>query len=348
MSRGLSSTGSADGEIWRQKGDWMVSVVIPNYNGEKFLKDCLESLKRQTFEDMEVIMVDNGSTDDSVGTAKKLYPEIRVVELGGNTGFAFAVNRGIEAAEGEYVLLLNNDTIVFPNFVKNQYKMIKGKPDVFSCSALMIQNGNRELVDDAGDELAAFGWGFAPDRDKPVSGCMVPHEVFSSCAGAAIYRKSVFDEIGLFDESFFAYLEDMDVGCRARLAGYRNLYNPYAKVYHLGSASSGSRHNAFKVELSARNSMWMFRKNMPVWQFVLNAPFIFAGIIIKTAYFAKKGLVKAYLKGIGAGLFGRLSGGVTTVGKDDTSSERVSGRADAVSCLKLQMWLFRGMVKRIN
>ncbi len=326
----------------------MVSVVIPNYNGEKFLKDCLESLKRQTFEDMEVIMVDNGSTDNSVGTAKELYPEIRVVELGDNTGFAYAVNRGIEAASGEYVLLLNNDTIVFPNFVKNQYKMIKGKPDVFSCSALMIQNGNRELVDDAGDELAALGWGFAPDRDKPVSDCMVPHEVFSSCAGAAIYRKAVFDEIGMFDESFFAYLEDMDVGYRARLAGYRNLYNPYAKVYHLGSASSGSRHNAFKVELSARNSMRMLKKNMATWQFILNMPFILAGITIKTAYFAKKGLVKAYLKGIGTGLFGKLSGGVKTARKDDTSSERVSGCADAVSCLKLQMWLFRGMVKRIN
>lgn len=326
----------------------MVSVVIPNYNGEKFLKDCLEALKRQTFEDMEVILVDNGSTDNSVGTAKELYPEIRVVELGDNTGFAYAVNRGIEAASGEYVLLLNNDTIVFPNFVKNQYKMIKGKPDVFSCSALMIQNGNRELVDDAGDELAALGWGFAPDRDKPVSDCMVPHEVFSSCAGAAIYRKAVFDEIGMFDESFFAYLEDMDVGYRARLAGYRNLYNPYAKVYHLGSASSGSRHNAFKVELSARNSMRMLKKNMATWQFILNMPFILAGITIKTAYFAKKGLVKAYLKGIGTGLFGKLSGGVKTAGKDDTSCERVSGCADAVSCLKLQMWLFRGMVKRIN
>ncbi len=326
----------------------MVSVVIPNYNGEKFLKDCLEALKRQTFEDMEVILVDNGSTDNSVGTAKELYPEIRVVELGDNTGFAYAVNRGIEAASGEYVLLLNNDTIVFPNFVKNQYKMIKGKPDVFSCSALMIQNGNRELVDDAGDELAALGWGFAPDRDKPVSDCMVPHEVFSSCAGAAIYRKAVFDEIGMFDESFFAYLEDMDVGYRARLAGYRNLYNPYAKVYHLGSASSGSRHNAFKVELSARNSMRMLKKNMATWQFILNMPFILAGITIKTAYFAKKGLVKAYLKGIGTGLFGKLSGGVKTARKDDTSSERVSGCADAVSCLKLQMWLFRGMVKRIN
>ena len=310
----------------------MVSVIIPNYNGEHFLKACLEALKRQTFDDMEVILVDNASTDDSIKLAKELYREIRVIELHDNTGFAYAVNRGIEAAKGEYVLLLNNDTIVFPNFVKNQYKMIKGKPDVFSCSALMIQNQNHELVDDAGDELAVLGWGFAPDRDKPVSGCGVPHEVFSSCAGAAIYRKAVFDEIGLFDESFFAYLEDMDVGYRARLAGYRNLYNPYAKVYHLGSASSGSRHNAFKVELSARNSMYMMKKNMPVWQYILNLPFIMAGIAIKTVYFAKKGIAGAYIRGIYRGIFGK----------------QIHCRIKTATAVRLQVWLFRGLIKRVR
>lgn len=310
----------------------MVSVIIPNYNGECFLKECLEALKRQTFDDMEVILVDNASTDDSIKLAKELYREIRVIELHDNTGFAYAVNRGIEAAKGEYVLLLNNDTIVFTNFVKNQYKMIKGKPDVFSCSALMIQNQNHELVDDAGDELAVLGWGFAPDRDKPVSGCGVPHEVFSSCAGAAIYRKAVFDEIGLFDESFFAYLEDMDVGYRARLAGYRNLYNPYAKVYHLGSASSGSRHNAFKVELSARNSMYMMKKNMPVWQYILNLPFIVAGIAIKTVYFAKKGIAGAYIRGIYRGIFGK----------------QIHCRIKTATAVRLQVWLFRGLIKRVR
>ena len=310
----------------------MVSVIIPNYNGEHFLKECLEALKRQTFDDMEVILVDNASTDDSIRLAKELYREIRVIELYDNTGFAYAVNRGIEAAKGEYVLLLNNDTIVFPNFVKNQYKMIKGKPDVFSCSALMIQNQNHELVDDAGDELAVLGWGFAPDRDKPVSGCGVPHEVFSSCAGAAIYRKAVFDEIGLFDESYFAYLEDMDVGYRARLAGYRNLYNPYAKVYHLGSASSGSRHNAFKVELSARNSMYMMKKNMPVWQYILNLPFIVAGIAIKTVYFAKKGIAGAYIRGIYRGIFGK----------------QIHCRIKTATAVRLQVWLFRGLIKRVR
>lgn len=310
----------------------MVSVIIPNYNGEHFLKECLEALKRQTFDAMEVILVDNASTDDSIKLAKELYREIRVIELHDNTGFAYAVNRGIEAAKGEYVLLLNNDTIVFPNFVKNQYKMIKGKPDVFSCSALMIQNQNHELVDDAGDELAVLGWGFAPDRDKPVSGCGIPHEVFSSCAGAAIYRKAVFDEIGLFDESFFAYLEDMDVGYRARLAGYRNLYNPYAKVYHLGSASSGSRHNAFKVELSARNSMYMMKKNMPVWQYILNLPFIVAGIAIKTVYFAKKGIAGAYIRGIYMGIFGK----------------QIHCRIKTATAVRLQVWLFRGLIKRVR
>lgn len=310
----------------------MVSVIIPNYNGERFLKECLDALKRQTYDDMEVILVDNASTDDSIKLAKELYREIRVIELHDNTGFAYAVNRGIEAAKGEYVLLLNNDTIVFPNFVKNQYKMIKGKPDVFSCSALMIQNRNHELVDDAGDELAVLGWGFAPDRDKPVSGCGIPHEVFSSCAGAAIYRKAVFDEIGLFDESFFAYLEDMDVGYRARLAGYRNLYNPYAKVYHLGSASSGSRHNAFKVELSARNSMYMMKKNMSILQYILNFPFIIAGIAIKTVYFAKKGLAGAYIRGIGKGIFGR----------------QIHCRIKTATAVRLQVWLFRGLIKRVR
>lgn len=337
-----------------------VSIVIPNYNGERFLKDCLESLKRQSFKEMEVIMVDNASDDGSIDTARKLYPDIRILELSENTGFAPAVNRGIEAAEGEYVILLNNDTIAFPNFVRNQYKMIKGKPEVFSCSALMIQNGDRSLVDDAGDEFSALGWGFAPDRDKPVKGCTVPHEVFSSCAGAAIYRKSVFDEIGLFDERFFAYLEDMDIGCRARLAGYRNLYNPYARVYHLGSASSGSRHNAFKVELSARNSMFLVRKNLPCWQQLLNLPFLVAGAAIKTVYFAKKSLAGAYLRGIRKGVFGVMnaenSGAVTNAGNADAvitsggQSDRCkkSTEPQLRDYLKLQGWLYRGMIKRIR
>lgn len=310
-----------------------VSVIIPNYNGYGFLEGCFKSLKMQSFKDFDVIFVDNGSTDGSVEYAKELYPEIKVIELGENTGFAKAVNEGIKASASEYVILLNNDTLVFPSFVGNQYKMIKGKPSVFSCSAMMIQNGNRELIDDAGDEFCALGWGFAPDRDHRVDSCKNVHDVFSSCAGAAIYRKKIFEEIGYFDEYFFAYLEDMDVGYRAKLAGYRNIYNPYAKLYHIGSGSSGSRHNAFKVNLSARNSIYLIRKNMPMWQHILNSPFILTGMLIKTAYFGRKGLAKPYLKGI-------FSGFVDLVDKNEN-------KYGLINYMRVQFWLWRGVIRRL-
>ena len=122
--------------------------------------------------------------------------------------------------------------------------------------------------------------------------------MFSSCAGAAIYRKSVFETIGYFDEVFFAYLEDMDIGYRAKLHGYRNVFVPEAKVLHVGSGSSGSRYNEFKTKLAARNSMLVMYKNFAGWQFLVNIPFILAGIILKSAFFAKQKLLKAYLKGI--------------------------------------------------
>lgn len=310
-----------------------VSIVIPNYNGEAYLEECLKSLKEQMFKDFEVIMVDNGSTDQSTACAKRIYPEIKIIEFKKNMGFAKAVNVGIKSSESPYVILLNNDTIVFPSFVGNQYKMISERPDVFSCSALMINNSKRNLIDDAGDEFCALGWGFAPERDKKVDDYKKVREVFSSCAGAAIYRKKIFDEIGYFDEYFFAYLEDMDVGYRSRLAGYINLYNPYAKLYHIGSASSGSRHNAFKVELSARNSIYLIRKNMPKWQQFMNLPFILTGIVIKTVYFARKRLAKPYLKGI-------FSGCVDMVDKNEK-------KYGFMSYMKVQGWLFRGIKRRI-
>lgn len=350
-----------------------VSVVIPNYNGEDFLGNCLASLKKQSFKDFEVILVDNGSEDNSVFAAKVAYPGLRTVELGKNTGFAHAVNEGIKAAQGEYVILLNNDTIAFPAFVANQYKMIKSRPDVFSCSALMIQNARRDLADDAGDEFCVLGWGFAPDRDRPVKECGVPHEVFSACGGAAVYRREVFNKIGLFDERFFAYLEDMDIGWRARLSGYRNLYNPHARVYHIGSGTSAAgsaagggkntrsaRHNAFKVELSARNSIYLIKNNMPLWQILLNVPFFMAGIVIKTAYFSGKGLGAAYLTGIKNGFKGIFLSGEDgrerfcqeIHAKEGDARERTEGEAvfDRLkrikSCLTIQGWLYRGLAKR--
>lgn len=158
-----------------------------------------------------------------------------------------------------------------------------------------------EKIDDAGDFYNALGWAFARGKDKPISGYEKSDRIFAACAGAALYRKSILDEIGLFDEAHFAYLEDIDIGYRANIAGYRNVFAPEAKVMHAGSAVSGSRHNAFKVDLSARNSIYLIFKNMPLLQVILNLPFLILGYLIKTLFFIKKGLGKVYLSGLGKG-----------------------------------------------
>ena len=129
-----------------------------------------------------------------------------------------------------------------------------------------------------------------------------PDEIFAGCGGAVIYRKSVLEEIGYLDEAHFAYLEDIDLGYRAKIAGYRNVYIPTAKVYHVGSGTSGSRYNEFKVSLSSRNSVYLAYKNMPFLQLVLNAPLLLAGFAIKYLFFLRKGLGKTYARGLREGL----------------------------------------------
>lgn len=132
--------------------------------------------------------------------------------------------------------------------------------------------------------------------------------MFSACAGAALYRKAVFEKIGNFDENHFAYLEDIDVGYRAKIYGYRNYYAPASVVLHAGSGSSGSRHNKFKVDLSSRNSIYLIYKNMPVLQVLLNLPFLLLGYLVKILFFLKKGLGADYMKGLGKGFRLAFSG----------------------------------------
>lgn len=312
------------------------SVIIPNYNGEKYLEECLLALKAQTFTDFDIILVDNGSTDQSIKTAKSLVENIRIVELMENTGFSHAVNEGIKASDADYVILLNNDTAVFPDFIEKQVAYISKHEKIFSCSALMIRNDERELADDAGDFYSAFGWAYSDAKDKPFSKFKKMRRVFASCGGAAIYRRAAFELIGMFDESFFAYLEDIDMGYRARLAGYENIYNPKAKVYHIGSASSGSRYNAFKVKISARNSIYLIKRNMPVWQIAINLPFIVAGVCTKFAFFYKKGFGLSYFKGILSGLF-----------NNPKNSEPVI-KAGFLKYMEIQWMLFEGMYRRVK
>lgn len=276
------------------------TIIIPNYNGLSFMEPCFESLKEQTVRNFKVLVVDNGSTDGSVEWLKEhRIPSIFLKE---NTGFSGAVNTGIRAADTPYVLLLNNDTRVEPGFVAAMERAMDQSPKIFSVSSRMIQMYHPELLDDAGDMYSILGWAYQRGVGRSSELYQKSCRVFSACAGAAIYRRAVFDEIGLFDELHFAYLEDIDVGWRAKLYGYDNIYCPDAAVYHVGSGTSGSRYNSFKVRLAARNCIYLNYKNMPGWQLLLNAPFLLAGIFVKYLFFVKNGFGGDYVSGLKEGI----------------------------------------------
>ncbi|MBQ4001259.1 MAG: glycosyltransferase family 2 protein, partial [Lachnospiraceae bacterium] len=245
------------------------TVVIPNWNGMAYLKNCMDSLEKQDDRDFETLVIDNASKDGSVAFLRENYPWARVEVMPENLGFAGGVNEGIRRTKTPYVLLLNNDVEVEPHFVKALTDAIDRDPKVFSVSSKMIKFRERHLLDDAGDRYTVIGWQAQRGTALPVTRKHYnrPAAVFSACAGAAIYRLSVLQEIGAFDPAHFAYLEDIDLGWRARIYGYKNMYEPSAVVYHVGSASSGAvTYSDFKVRISARNSQYIVYKNMPAFQ----------------------------------------------------------------------------------
>lgn len=281
-----------------------ITVVIPNYNGIKYLKTCLESLYNQEegTPDFHVLIVDNASGDGSVEQAEECFPQVQIIRLAENTGFCHAVNVGIQASDTPYIILLNNDTKVKTRFIKALYEAIVQDEQIFSVSAKMLMWDRPELLDGAGDRYNVLGWAYARGKGRPAARYDRPARIFSSCGGAAIYRHSILGQIGLFDELHFAYLEDLDLGYRGLIHGYRNLYEPGAEVLHYGSASTGSRYNEFKTKLSSANNIYVVYKNMPILQLIWNLPFLLAGFFIKWLFFVRKGMGKTYLQGIGTGV----------------------------------------------
>lgn len=282
--------------------EYRVSVIIPNYNGMDFFRPCLTSVMAQTRPADRVIVVDNGSVDGSADAIEHEFPSVELIRFAENSGFCGAVNAGIKASgDCDYVILLNNDTEADPHFVEELLKGIAGKEKVFSCQAKMLKMSDPSLCDDAGDYYCSLGWAFARGRGKPESLYNKPAALFSSCAGAAIYSMKILNEIGIFDENHFAYLEDTDIGWRARINGYRNIFLPRARVHHVGSASTGSVYNDFKVKNTSRNSIYLIYKNMPTPQIILNLPLFIPGFLIKAAFFTLKGFGKEYIGGIRKG-----------------------------------------------
>jgi len=277
------------------------TVVIPNYNGNKFLKNCLDSVTRSDVS-ASVIVVDNGSSDGSEQIAKQYGDQVKLICFSENRGFSAAVNAGIKAADTPYVFLLNNDVTVEPDCIRHLEQALEADSRLFSVGAKMLSMYEPEKVDSMGDLYSALGWGYAIGKDKDGSRYQKTVSVFSNCAGAALYRKQYLEETGLFDELHFAYLEDVDLGYRARILGYKNQVEPKAVIYHAGSGSSGSRYNSFKIPLSAQNNIYLIYKNMPFLQLILNLPLLLTGFAVKQLFFIKKGFGKEYAEGLYRGL----------------------------------------------
>ena len=283
-----------------------VSVVTPNYNGKDFLYAYFESLNKNSNEIGEVIIVDNGSNDGSQefirNYREKVDFPIVLIENSQNLGFAEAVNQGISKARYDYVFSLNNDTVVEKSAILELLNLLNTDGRIFSVSSKMVQFNNPELIDDAGDDYTLLAYTKKRGNNQNLNNFIEVSEIFSSCAGAALYRKDLLEELDGFDSEFFAYMEDVDLGYRARINGYKNLFCPNAIVYHIGSATTGSQYNEFKVRLAARNNVWVVYKNLPIPQKIVNILFLFLGFLIKYLFFLKKGFGPIYLEGLKEGL----------------------------------------------
>lgn len=252
-----------------------VSVVIPNWNGERFLRGCLQSLREQTFKAFEVILVDNASTDGSLALVEKEFPEVRVVKLVRNLGLTGGANAGIKAAQGEVIALLNNDAEAHPNWLESLWDALQRHPEAGMAASKILLYDRRSIINSAGDFYRLDGVPGNRGVWEEDRGQYDREEyVFGACGGAAAYRKAMLEEIGLFDEDMFMYCEDMDLAWRAQIAGYRCVYTPKAIAYHRLSATGGGKLASF---YNGRNFIYVLAKDYPsslfrkYWPIILKA-----------------------------------------------------------------------------
>ncbi len=237
------------------------SIIIPNWNGLRLLRPCLDALRAQTLAEREVIVVDNASTDGSAEVLAAEYPEVRVLRLPRNLGYAGGCNAGIRSARGSVLVLLNNDTEVEPDWLAELLAALDRHPRAGAAASRMMSWADRSVVNAAGDLFHANGlpdsrgvWQpYGPPWDEEVL-------VFGASGGAAAYRREMLDDTGLLDERLFMYCEDVDLAWRAQLLGWGTVYAPRAVVYHHMSATGGGPLSSYYV---GRNTLWVLARNVP-------------------------------------------------------------------------------------
>ncbi len=280
----------------------MISVIIVNFNGREYLEQCLSSLALQTFCDYEVIVVDNASLDGSVGYLEAHFPDVILVRAGENLGFAGGVNAGIQAASGEYIMTLNNDTRVDPDCLFHLLEVMDQDDGVGMAAAKILFFDHR--INSTGICISRSGAAWDRGMYEDDTGQYDrTEEVFGPCAGAALYRRLMLEEVGLFDEDFFLYMEDVDLAFRARLLGWKCVYTPSAQVYHIhgGTAGVGSD---IAVYYGNRNILWYVLKDYPARILLSSLPWIIGRNLAVIPHYMMKGRGWAVLKAKSHALLG--------------------------------------------
>lgn len=283
------------------------TVVIPNWNGKPFLEPCLEALRAQTFRDFETVLVDNGSADGSVELVEEQFPEVLVLRLETNRGFAGAMNAGIDAGEGQYVAFLNNDTRVEPRWLEELVLCLERHPKAAGASSKTLALDDPDTVDAAGDVMT---WAFLPHprgHGEPDRGQFEDEvEVLSPSGTAALWRRLILEELGAFDERFFAYYEDVDLGLRARLAGYECWYAPRSVVLH-HRGGTAQEHVDFTYFHPVKNRWFMILKDTPGRLLLRHLAYILYGDFVWWRRAIRHRKVGAVLRAYGQ-LVGNLGG----------------------------------------
>jgi GT2 family glycosyltransferase len=249
------------------------AVIIVNWNGRQYLERCLAALFAQPLEQAQVIIVDNGSTDDSCAWVATHFPQVQIMALPQNAGFAVANNIGIRATTAPYVILLNNDTEVQLGWLEALIEPVDRDAAIGMCAARIILADRPDLIDSIGLRIDALGFAWQVGREQPAGAFPNPIDVFGPSGAAALYRRVMLDQIGLLDEDFESYYEDVDLAWRAQRAGWRCRYVPQAVVLHVHSATS-RRQPDRKIYLLTRNRWWTIFKNYPVPRLWLMLPII--------------------------------------------------------------------------
>ena len=272
-----------------------VSVIIVTWNSKKHLSICMDHFLTQTFQDFEVVLVDNGSEDHALDELQEKYPPLRlqVERLDSNLGFAVANNIGARLAQGCWLALLNADALPEPDWLEKLVRATEENPEFSFFSSRQIQANDRHLLDGAGDAYHVSGLAWRRYYNRPTDHLgLQPAAVFSACGAAALYLREDFLQAGGFDEDYFSYFEDVDLGFRLRLMGKRCLYVPQAVVYHIGSVSTGKRGD-FSVYYGYRNMIWTFVKDMPSLLLWLYLPLHLGTVLFFAMYLTIRGQGKA-------------------------------------------------------